>query len=255
MPAFTGQFGIPGKRTGGATAWGGGGDKPAPGSNPLPTTGSAPAGQVYGDGQTFGGDDSHPKTMGGFGGGSGSQDSQPSGGYSMPPQQSGHWDMGQQGAEGAWSNGYNPHWETDSPQRPTSSASTVYQQDQASPPAATPTPGTISNNVLRGADGTPLVDYTPNPRGQGGFGDARDNPNNTMSTFYDPSARQGDRTGYYSDYDNPALRANQNGQKVSLEQAGIKPGSSGDPTWDPQAIYHDPSSPFYIPPGDPRWNQ
>lgn len=90
-----------------------------------------------------------------------------------------------------------------------------------------------------------------NPRGQGGFGDARDlGPNAAaMSTFYDPSKTQGDVSGYYYDYNNPALRTSQGGQQVSTQQAGITPGSSGDPTWNPSAIYTDPSSQFYQPPG------
>lgn len=84
--------------------------------------------------------------------------------------------------------------------------------------------------------------------GTGGYGDARDNPNNTMGVFYDPSKKQGDVSGYYYDYNNPSLQVNQNGQASSMGAAGIKPGSAGDPTWNPSAIYTDPSSQFYQPP-------
>lgn len=75
--------------------------------------------------------------------------------------------------------------------------------------------------------------------------DPRSNPNNTMSVFYDPAAKQGDRTGYYNDFDNPALRVNPNGQRATLAQAGITPGSAGDPTWNPSPA---PAAPAYTGP-------
>ena len=76
-----------------------------------------------------------------------------------------------------------------------------------------------------------IADFTPNPRGLGGFGDARDNPNNTMSVFEDPVTHQ-----QYSDFDNPALRVSPGGTFVRKDATT---------TWDPTSIYTDPSSPFY----------
>jgi len=65
--------------------------------------------------------------------------------------------------------------------------------------------------------------------------DPRSNPNNTMGVYYDPSNAKGDVSGYYYDFNNPALRVNQGGQASSMGAAGITPGSSGDPTWNPAA--------------------
>lgn len=259
MPAFGGRGGFGGWGGGGqgAKAWGDQAEKTkaAPGSNPLPATSGAPAVQVYGGG--FGGGQAQ-QTPAGQQQGTQAAASTP---YAMNP--SGHWDIGDQGAEGAWSNGYNPHWAQD----PQPAAPVAQPQAQFSPRprreqrAQVPAPGAsqaaaqaaapqsaastyhqpgITDNKLYGADGTMLMDYTPNPRGMGGYGDARDNPNNTMSKYQDPTTHQ-----EYYDFDNQSLQVHPGGTLIGKDWAS---------EWDPQGIYKDPTSQFYIPPGDPRWN-
>ncbi len=245
MPAFGGRGGLGGFGGAGqgAKAWGDQADKTkaAPGSNPLPATPGAPAAQVYG-GEHAGG---------GFGGGQQAAVAAPQGQasslYSAPP--SGHWDIGEQGAEGAWSNGYNPHWAAD-PQAPAPAQPQFNprQRDEQHPQAPAPqsqSPAAPAEQSeaprLWGADGSPLAAYTQqNPRGSGGFGDARDNPNNTMSLFETPDAHR-----RYYDFDNPALQVSPGGTLI---------GKDSTSEWDPRAIYKDQASPFYIPPDDPRWN-
>lgn len=242
MPAFQVQAGKGPYQRGGATAWGGGDRKAAPaaspdGSNPLPATSQSPAAQVYSQPAAQASPQAQP-----FSGGSGAD------AYRQPAQ-SGHWDMGQQGAEGAWSNGYNPHWEQD--QQPASApapqAPQVRQERQERPhpqyqyqaqaqaqqaPVAAPAASPAAYQDPRRGTGTAS---DPNAWDN----DPRSNPNNTMSIFENPTTHQ-----RYSDFDNAALRATPGGTLV---------GKDSTTTWDPQGIYKDPTSPFYIPPGDPRW--
>lgn len=238
MPAFQVQTGKGPYQRGGAMAWGGGA-KPAAaspdGSNPLPATTQSPAAQVYSQPAA----QASPQAQS-FGGGSGAD------AYRQPAQ-SGHWDMGEQGAEGAWSNGYNPHWAQDQQAAPAPApmpqAPQMRQERQERPhpqyqaqthqtPVQAPMAAPATLQDPRRGTGTAS---DPNAWDS----DPRSNPNNTMSIFENPTTHQ-----RYSDFDNAALRATPGGTLV---------GKDSTTTWDPQGIYKDPTSPFYIPPGDPRW--
>ncbi len=87
----------------------------------------------------------------------------------------------------------------------------------------------------------------------GGFGDARDNPNNTIGVFYDPVTKS-----HFNDYDNPALRSAraQGATYIPPEQyasIGITPGGVGDPRWanSPQSVQNNPPAVPAAPPPPP----
>lgn len=161
------------------------------------------------------------------------------------------WNTGAYGAEGAWSNGYNPQWEHhEAPIAPPAAAPQAASVPVGAQPAAQAAPRA---HWPRRSHRSPSAPYQqqpqqqsqqPDPRsdsiGDDWAKDPRSNPNNTMSVYEDPVTHQ-----QYSDFDNPALRVTPGGSFVRKDSTT---------TWDPTAIYTDPSSQFYIPPGDPRWN-
>jgi hypothetical protein len=136
--------------------------------------------------------------------------------------------MGEQGAEGAWSNGYNPHWAQD--QQPAPAPTPMPQAPQLRQERQRPAPQYQPQAAQQAA---PIAAPVATSRVPDGYGDARDNPNNTMSMFENPDTHQ-----RYYDFDNPALQASPGGTFVEKNATSA---------WNPIAIYADPSSQFYDP--------